>query len=371
MNKLFIVDIEAVDTRYTKEWKYNIPALANEYLAKQGLQDKFEVVVIDGKDELPDTLTPGAFLNFGGTNIYKSTQLQSIANMFCNADVQSGDIFLYTDAWNPTVFQVKYMADLLNIKVKLVGMWHAGSYDPNDFLGRVTNKIKPSEVDYHWCRMVEKALFTTYDHNLFATNYHIDLMYANLLTDKYFKKLIDKNPYKVIRVGWPMEYLKSYDKQHMVTKRNLIVFPHRIAPEKQLDIFKSLEKMLPQYEFIVCQESKLTKQQYHHILAASKIVFSANLQETLGISCYEGMIHGSFPLVPDRLSYVEMYPDKYRYPSVWTQSKQDSLYYLGELANLVTSIIETHDADEIKLDSEILGNKYFNSLDLFHILFKI
>jgi hypothetical protein len=53
--------------------------------------------------------------------------------------------------------------------------------------------------------------------------------------------------------------------------------------------------------------SKLTKEEYHTLLGESKMVFSANLQETLGISCYEGAVVGAIPLVPDRLSYTEMY----------------------------------------------------------------
>ena len=44
--------------------------------------------------------TSGAFPNFGGTNIYKSKQLEQIGEMFCNGEVQDGDYFIYTDAWN-------------------------------------------------------------------------------------------------------------------------------------------------------------------------------------------------------------------------------------------------------------------------------
>ena len=50
------------------------------------------------------------------------------------------------------------------------------------------------------------------------------------------------------------------------------------------------------------------------------MVFSANLQETLGISWYEGAIVGAIPMVPDRLSYTEMYYDTFKYPSTWTEN---------------------------------------------------
>ena len=42
----------------------------------------------------------GRFLNFGGTNIYKSKQLEQIGEMFCAGSIKNGDYFLYTDAWN-------------------------------------------------------------------------------------------------------------------------------------------------------------------------------------------------------------------------------------------------------------------------------
>jgi hypothetical protein len=103
-------------------------------------------------------------------------------------------------------------------------------------------------------------------------------------------------------------------------KRDLILFPHRIAPEKQVDIFRDLATHLPQYEFIVCQDTQLDKHEYHKLLGRAKIVFSANLQETLGISCYEGALVDAIPMVPDRLSYTEMYYDTFKYPSEWTEN---------------------------------------------------
>jgi hypothetical protein len=56
------------------------------------------------------------------------------------------------------------------------------------------------------------------------------------------------------------------------------------------------------------------------MLGEAKMVFSANLQETLGISWYEGAIVDAIPLVPDRLSYSEMGYATFKYPSEWTES---------------------------------------------------
>jgi hypothetical protein len=70
----------------------------------------------------------------------------------------------------------------------------------------------------------------------------------------------------------------------------------------------------------VCQDQQLTKNEYHNLLGEAKMVFSANLQETLGISCYEGAVVDAISMVPDRLSYTEMYYDTFKYPSEWTEN---------------------------------------------------
>jgi hypothetical protein len=118
-----------------------------------------------------------------------------------------------------------------------------------------------------------------------------------------------------------MEYMKDTLGQYKnLPKKDLILFPHRIAPEKQVEIFRDLATHLPQYEFVVCQDQQLTKDEYHRLLGEAKMVFSWSLQETLGIGCYEGALVGAIPLVPDRLSYHEMYYNDFKYPSEWTES---------------------------------------------------
>ena len=46
--------------------------------------------------------------------------------MFRNGKIKDGDYFPYTDAWNPIVIpQLKYMAELPGVKIKVGGLWHA------------------------------------------------------------------------------------------------------------------------------------------------------------------------------------------------------------------------------------------------------
>jgi len=341
---IYIVDIEAVDTRYTKQWKEHLP----KQLKRATNND---VEVISG-GETPQATTPGAFLNFGGTNVYKSKQLEKIGEMFCAGTINDGDYFLYTDAWNPTVIQLRYMAELLGVDIRVGGLWHAGSYDPQDFLGRLIGN-KP------WVRNAERSMFDCYDDNYFATQFHINL-FTQTFKNKNDPNLDNRhiNEDKIKRVGWPMEYLAtSLDSYKGMPKEDIILFPHRIAPEKQVDIFHDLATALPQYEFIVCQERELTKNEYHNLLGRAKMIFSANLQETLGISWYEGLLVDCIPMVPDRLSYSEMANLEFKYPSIWTKNFAQYKKFKDQVVDKIVDYMENYNEYKIPMDKQLYNLK--------------
>ena len=355
--KIFLIDLEAVETRYTGQWKAHVPSL----LKKAG----HNVQVISGPTDIPSATTPGAFLNFGGTNIYKSSQVEQIGRLFCSGSIYPGDHFIFTDAWHPGIINLKYMSELLGIPVKIHALWHAGSYDPQDFLGRLIG-------DAPWVRHAEKSFFAAIDHNYFATEFHINMFCKNLLTDTLDDTIEEfRNEGKIIRSGWPMEYmpdtLSMY--KHM-PKRNLILFPHRIAPEKQIEIFRDLKEHLPQYEFVVCQDQQLTKNEYHNLLGEAKLVFSANLQETLGISWYEGALVDAIPMVPDRLSYTEMAFDTFKYPSEWTESLAIYRTHRKEVCHKIIQYMENYEKFLPSLNKQVdaLKDNFFSCNNLLKML---
>ena len=350
MANVFLVDLEAVETRYTGEWKTHLPAM----LRKGG----HNVQVIDGPEDIPRATTPGAFLNFGGTNIYKSAQVEKIGRLFCAGRIQPGDHFLFTDAWHPGIVNLKYMSELLNIPVKIHALWHAGSYDPQDFLGRLIG-------DAPWVRNAEKSFFHAIDHNYFATEFHIKLFTHNLLG---YTPEVHGETDKIVRSGWPMEYMVDTLLPYKgMPKRDLILFPHRIAPEKQVEIFRDLKHHLPQYEFVICQEQQLTKNEYHNLLGEAKMVFSANLQETLGISWYEGAIVDAIPLVPDRLSYTEMAFDTFKYPSKWTESFESYQVYRPDLCKVIIEHMENYKTRLPMLHKQVeaLSEQFFSARHIY------
>jgi hypothetical protein len=358
--KIWIIDLESVTSRYTCEWKTHIPELLKQHLKNSG-EYHSSVEVIEGPSDIPPSTSPGAFLNFGGTNVYKSVQIEKLSRYFIANEVKNGDHILFTDAWHPGVIQVKYMAELLGIKVYLHALWHAGSYDSQDFLGRLIG-------DKPWVRFAEKSMFHCFDYNYFATEFHIQMFCENLLDEPNSRMYLNT---KIIQTGWPMEYMEEMLKPYRnMTKKNLILFPHRIAPEKQLDIFNDLSLRMPEYEWVVCQHKNLTKTEYHQLLGQSKMVFSANLQETLGISMMEGMLVGSWPMVPDRLSYSEMYPSIYKYDSTWTSSWDSYRLNKENIIEYIRNVMNSHNPELIIKDSKPIFRKYFSSINLFRNLNK-
>ena len=348
---IYLIDLEYVETRYTAQWKTEFP---------QAIADKTDqaVTVIEGPPDVAGGTTPGAFLDFAGTNIYKSAQIAQLSLFFKEGKIQDGDHFVFADAWHPGIIQLKYMLSLLQLDCTIHALWHAGSYDKHDFLGRLIG-------DQAWVRHTERALFHSIDKNYFASNFHID-MFVNTFGEEVAIQS------KIVRTGWPMEYLTpvlDYEANWAEEKENIILFPHRIAPEKQVDIFKDLEKELPQYKFVVCQEQDLKKQEYHELLGKAKMVFSGNLQETLGISCYEILRAGGMPLVPNRLSYKEMYQSEFVYPSEWTEDWSKYQENKELLKQRIVELMEGFNGNQIKdaiiENRDMLEKQYFSATNLY------
>ena len=361
MANIWLIDLESVETRYTKEWKTYFPAL----LTKAG----HNVNIIDGPTDIPKANTPGAFLNFGGTNIYKASQVEKISRAFTTGQVKEGDHIIFTDAWHPGITNIKYMSELLGVKVITHALWHAGSYDPQDFLGRLIGNAS-------WVRHAEKSFFHSYDHNYFATDFHVKLFFDELLLDGHnepsemyneaFNRRFDNG--KIVRCGWPMEYEKvELEPFKGMQKTNKILFPHRVAPEKQPEIFLDLKDTLTQYEFEICMDKNYTKKEYYNALGEAKLVFSANLQETLGISWYEGAIVGTLPMVPDRLSYTEMEnTGKFLYPSEWTESFTAYKEHKDKIVERIVDYMENYEKYLVDLNklTTHLNENYFSCKNL-------
>lgn len=388
---IWIIPLEVIPTRYTAEWYSEIPKMLREEALARGHAvnsltcsnrlksqlDEIQLTADDSPDNEAGTIniinvegrlitrgTSGAaFINWAATNVWKSSQGESIAEAFNQGLVQPGDTFYFTDSWNPVIIQTRYMADLLGIPIRIIGQWHAGWHDPHDYLGRT--------LDKSWVSRFEAALFYAIDKNLFTTKYYVNLFKDRLngvldlrshvpelvpALNSMYSVPSPTGGARVVRVGYPNQYLQEVLRPFKFTrKERIVLFPHRLAPEKQLEIFKDLEQTcalvpsLSDVKFLVCQEQRLTKSQYHLMLAKSRVVFSCALQETYGIAQTEAVFAGCFPLSPDRLSYSEMYLPRFKYPSEWTTSFES---YLKNRHRLIDEYLEPMLSDNIWINED-------------------
>lgn len=339
MKSIYIIPIEPIDQRYTAQWYVNIPKILS------AATDQYRIVTIDGAS-VGDNTTKGAFLDFAATNVYKSSQLETISRMFSQGLINPGDKFLITDAWNFSVVAIKYMSELLNIPVEIHSIWHAGAYDPTDILGMKMSKPWPNEF--------EKSVYYASDYNYFATNFHKDMFLRNLNISDSSKAFRSGQPHDLI-----VDELLSMASNN---KENIIMWPHRLNDDKQPEIVYDLDEELP-YNFLITQKMNLSKDEYYRTMSKSKIIFSCSLHENLGISMMEGALLGSIPIVPDRASYSEMYLKYFKYPSEWTENFDKYMMNRHLLVAFIEERIQNYNQYSLLLDAQkhILIDNYMTS----------
>jgi hypothetical protein len=135
-----------------------------------------------------------------------------------------------------------------------------------------------------------------------------------------------------------IEWFKQRRKKDLPAKENLVVFPHRLCVEKQPEIFDQLAKYHPEWVFARTQDMNLSKDAYYELLLRAKVVFSAAQHEMLGISQMEAVLANAFPLMPNRLSYKEIFEAEWLYPSEWNLKSQ--VDYVGLDATLAKWMAE-------------------------------
>lgn len=301
--QLIIMSLEKLSSRYCFEWFTHIPELLKEELTD------YNIMQINGAEKEMST-TPGGFLDFVGTNIWKNDQATEFFKLVEAGMIDDDAVILFTDAWNPAIIQMKYTCSLMKKNWKIIAIWHGGSYiemDPLDYL--IDDKT--------WSYAFEESLYNAIDVNWFSTKYHRD----------YFFGMFDVDESKSLVSGFPMDYVKD----SMIPdaeKENIIMSSARDCPGKQTWIFDELAKRLPQYTFIKTG-CGLSKEDYKVALSKAKIVISFALLETLGIvTGMEAPASRALPLVPNRLCFTEEFSEysDLVYPSEYCEQDKEVNY---------------------------------------------
>ena len=343
MNTIWIIPIEPIDQRYTKQWYDNIPVLLEQQIAERGLD--YQVVTIDGEDFSPEQRTEGAFLDFGATNVYKATQAAEVSKLFSNGKIKAGDKFLVTDAWNFVITPIKYMSDLLDIPVEIHSIWHAGAYDPSDILGYKMQKPWPWAVESSW--------YYASDYNYYASESHRQMFLRNLKINELYHD-------RAIRSGQPHELIvEGLQARQGVEKTNKVMWPHRYNADKQPEI---AEALAADFDMVITQKMDLDKEAYYDVMASSKIIYSCALHENLGISVMEAVLTGAIPVVPDRCSYAEMYFEEFKYPSEWTADAAAFEKHADKMRAFIQDKLDNYEGyvDLVKQQQNFLIKHYLN-----------
>lgn len=290
--KIIYVPIEKVPTRYTADW---IEQFETEF-KKAGVD--FETVEGNRK-EIP--ITAGSVLDAYGTNQYKLEQLHHLIDMIRLGDITQDDVILFADAWFPGIESLFYIRNITGIEFKMAGIYHAGTWDPYDFTSRTGMRDWGQHIELGWLRGLD-VIFV-------ATQFHKDLIVMNSG---------DFDESKIFVTGIPFyarELQRKYfpDPAVRPIKENIVVFPHRLDPEKHPEKFDKLKKKYPQWTFIKTMEATSNREEYFKLLARSKVMISWAEQETFGYSTVEAMALGNFVIVPNQLSYRETVPRHCRY----------------------------------------------------------
>lgn len=340
---IFIVPIEPIDSRYTKQWYENIPLLITHRAQELGVD--VTVTTIDG-DDIPENTTSGAFLNFGTTNYYKASQAQAVSKLFMDGLVNPGDKFLITDAWNFVITPIKYMSELLDIPVEIHSIWHAGAYDPSDILGM--------KMTQPWASNVERSWYYSSTFNYFGSDFHKHMFLKNL-------GITFQDHHLAVTSGQPYEHLAPLlTKYQKNTKSNVIMWPHRYNADKQPEI---IEDLSTKFNTVITQKHNFSKSEYYDLLGSSKVVFSCSLHENLGVSMIEGTLAGAIPILPDRCCYSEMYMNIFKYPSEWTSSYENYTRHKKDLVAFIEKRMDNYEFYLPYLEQQraILVAEYINS----------
>jgi len=288
---IILLPLEPLELRYTAQWAKQWPA--------QLQKDKVPFRVING-EKLTDTINVGSVLDALGTNYWKCTQLASLISHIQNKGIGNDDVLLFADLWFPGIEALQYIKNIARIGPKITGVLHAGTWDDHDFL--VRNGLRP------FFHEIESAWFKMFDLIFVGSQFHKDLILKSHSVD----------PDKIQVTGlpfYPDEFVTD-KRKHMTKIYNSVVFPHRLDVEKHPEMFDALREgnnELLAYCYTRTVDHFTTKPAYYDELAKHQIAVSFADQETFGYAMLEATALGCYPLVPDRLSYREMYPSVFRY----------------------------------------------------------
>ena len=280
---VWLLPIEPFEERYTSDWLRWWPA----DLRAAGLDVRL-ILGSQGEGER----SAGEWLDPTATWKWKGTQVAQLAKVW--SEIRDGDVVLSLDGWGPATTAALYMRATTSKQVKVVGYMHAGCWDPHDFLSR--------RGCSSWGLHVERGWAVGCDLLLVGSESAANMIRRHLTPQA-----------RIAVVGCPLKPAELEKYWTPWNKRsNVVVFPHRLAPEKGLDIWDDLQATFTEkwrgldVTWVRSRDVYTNKESLYSLLGEARVVVSCARQETFGIVMQEGIALGAHPVWPDRLSYPEV-----------------------------------------------------------------
>jgi hypothetical protein len=289
--------------------------------------------------------------------IHTISNLNEIYKEFTN-NVKKNDIFLFTNAWSPIITYVKHWSELRSIKVKMLGMFHVGSY---------------TDFDQNYTPLKDKKWRISHEHEVAKC---LDKLYfiSDVELGKFCTEIkgIGTTHCKVI--AFPLDYLDlelSSPKENFY-KQDIVIFPwenytlfHEQILYDFIRVFKNIKVYFAQ------EHQPIDRRPLLNQMAKSKLAFLPYTSSNIGKEVYECLLLETIPLVPDTGVFKTLVPDEFRYPLEWTTNIFNYSKYAENLTNKIKELIYNYD-NYIKLiqqTQEYLNKKYFNSEQLMQEIF--
>ena len=299
--KIIWLPLENLEERYTADWAKWFP----QEFRRLGV----DFITIEG-EPLTSHIEIGRFLDVFGTIYYKSTQIAKVAELLRAGVIKSGDIIFDADLWRPGLEAIPYMTQLAGLDIKVVGILHAGTYDPYDFTAQAGLESWGEKIENGWLSFIDMIFV--------GSTFHKELLK---------EKRDVRCPIEV--TGLPFYGANLRRQFSIIKKEPIVVFPHRLDPEKNPYLFDELKLAVSSGQFIKTVDVwGGNKAAYYELLSKSTVVVSFADQETFGYAIAEAIALGCTPVLPRKLSYSEIYPQEYLFDS-FEEAVELTRFYLG------------------------------------------
>jgi glycosyltransferase involved in cell wall biosynthesis len=308
---IYYIPLENLDERYTRQmFRWVITAFRDRGI---------EFRVIHGETLVQET-EGDQFLNWASRVFFTSEQNKRIARLFQEGRVNDGDIFFVADIWHPGIESIPYMADAMGINVKIYGINYAGPFDPTD----------PTHRMIRWGGWFEVMAYSFFTGVFVGSDYHARLIRKGFRGVDYdflgLPRAVDPFlcPLHVTGLVWD-EHDATEGIEPMESDRPIIIWPHRLSPEKNVDQFyqvvQALSGKYPRIRWVISSSRmnqeyspvhssvefvRQSKKDYYRMMKGSILMVSTAYHENYGYTVREATALGTPILCPRRADYPEM-----------------------------------------------------------------